>query len=51
MTSVLGSVDKEKMVMAHSKLPFLAILVHIPSATSMMIFCRLSAAMNFKFMA
>jgi hypothetical protein len=50
ITSVLGNVDTEKIVIIHSGLPLLVKLVHSPSTTSIISFCSVSAAMNLKFM-
>jgi len=51
MTSVLGNVEREKMVIIHSRLPLAVKLVQIAKAKSMMIFWSVSAAMKRKFMA
>lgn len=50
MTRVLGRVEREKMVIIHSRLPLRVKLVQRPKAKSMMIFWRVSAAMKRKFM-
>lgn len=51
ITSVFGSVEREKIVIIHSRQPFLVKLVQKNRTTSMMIFCRVSAAMKRKFIS
>ena len=51
MTSVLGSVEREKIVMLHSRLPEPVKLAQRTKRASMRIFWRVSAAMKRRFMA
>uniref|UniRef100_A0A0A9GCM5 Uncharacterized protein n=1 Tax=Arundo donax TaxID=35708 RepID=A0A0A9GCM5_ARUDO len=50
MTSVLGSVEREKSVMVHSRLPRRLRWLHAVSMASTMSFCSVSAAMKRRFM-
>uniref|UniRef100_J3LH03 Uncharacterized protein n=1 Tax=Oryza brachyantha TaxID=4533 RepID=J3LH03_ORYBR len=49
MTSVLGSVESEKSVMVHSRLPRRLRWLHAVSMASTISFCSVSAAMNRRF--
>lgn len=51
ITSVLGRVESENMVIDHSRLPFLEKLAHSARTMSMISFCRVSAKINLKFIA
>jgi len=51
ITRVLGSVEREKIVMLHSRLPERVKLAHRTKSDNMMIFWRVSAAMNRRFIA
>ncbi|KAK8570770.1 hypothetical protein V6N13_103174 [Hibiscus sabdariffa] len=51
MTSVFGRVESENKVMGHAREHIVLVLDHITNTTKIMIFWRVSAAMNLKFIA